>query len=331
MKSKKMKSKILEYKNIKKYIMQKKLILVSIAIIFVLASCKKDTKTTSGTPPAAPRLIFKFKFDSTQVRLNGFGQTDTLMPSNHRGQSPRFNGMSGHYIEMAQSDMTGLGQGVVLYKASEVTTGITTGTFTTAIDFDKCKVVGNNEEFYSVPLSSVPAGTYKWLRVSLAYQNYDITYKSSSIPGNGLGTGTIASFIGYNTYINSYKIKTQTVAVNLNKLQGYWGFETTVLGTTYTAFGQAPSGATTVVNPLFATSPIPAGSCLATGQFRNSGGAFQLFTITGNETKDVVLVVSLSTNKSFEWVEHGGDSYYEPAADTVVDMGIRGLIPFIQP
>ena len=166
----------------------------------------------------------------------------------------------------------------------------------------------------------------------MAYQNYDITYKSSSIPGNGLGTGTIASFVGYNTYINSYSIKTQTVSVNANKLQGYWGFETTVFGTTYTVTGQAPSGATTVVNPLFSTSPIPAGSCLATGQFVNSGGSNQMLTITGNETKDIVVIVSLSTNKSFEWVEHSADNYYEPAAgDTVVDMGIRGLIPFIQP
>ena len=43
---------------------------------------------------------------------------------------------------------------------------------------------------------------------------------------------------------------------------------------------------------------------------------------------------SLSTNNSFEWVEHGGDNYYEPTnnidpltKDTVVDMGIRGMVP----
>jgi hypothetical protein len=178
----------------------------------------------------------------------------------------------------------------------------------------------------------VPAGTYKWLRVSLAYQNYDITYKYTYNSVPYYFTGTVASFIGYSTYINSFKIKTANVAVNANKLQGFWAFETSPTGTATVTQGQAPSGSTTVVNPLFATSPIPAGSCLATGQFVNSGGTSQMLTITGNETKDIVIVVSLSTNKSFEWAEHSGDNYYEPlAGDTVVDMGVRGLIPFIQP
>ena len=313
----------------------KKLVLFSIVAIFAFTSCKKDTKTASGTPPTAPRLIFKFKFDSTQARLNAVGQP-VGVAAGHAAQSPRFNGMSGHYIEMAQSDNTGLGLGAVLYVAPTVTTGITTGTFTNAIDHDKSKTVGNMEEFYSMPLSQVPAGTYKWLRVSLAYQNYDITYKITYAGNPYFFSGTIASFVGYNTYINNYMIKTQQVSVNANKLQGYWGFETTttILGvtTTTTSVGQALPGATTVVNPLFATSPIPAGSCLATGQFVNSGGTAQLLTITGNETKDIVVVVSLSTNKSFEWKENSGDTNFEPlAGDTVVDMGIRGLIPFIQP
>lgn len=312
----------------------KRLVLLSVAAIFAFNSCKKDstTATTSNsTVPAAPRLVFKFRFDSTQARLNGVGQPVGI-PSGHAAQSPRFNGMSGHYIEMAQNDMTGLGQGAVLYKAAEVTTGITTGTYTTAIDFDKARVVGNNEEFYSVPLSQVPAGTYKWLRVSLAYQNYDINYKYTYNSVPYYFTGTVASFIGYNTYINSFKVKTVNVAVNANKLQGFWAFETAPSGTATVTQGQAPSGSTTVVNPLFATSPIPAGSCLATGQFVNNSGSAQMLTITGNETKDIVIVVSLSTNKSFEWIEHSGDNNYEPlAGDTVVDMGVRGLIPFIQP
>lgn len=303
----------------------KKLIALSILSVFVFTNCKKDTKTTTtATPPPAARLIFKFKFDSTQKRLNAVGDSVGI-PAGHQAQSPRFNGMSSHYIEMAQSDMTGLGQGDVLYKAAEVSS---TGTFSTAIDFDKCTVVGNNQEFFSVPLSQVKPGTYKWLRVSLAYQNYDINYKYTSY----FFTGTVASFIGYNTHINSYKIKTQTVAVNADKLQGYWGFETSPAGTPTVITGQAPSGATTVVNPIFATSPIPAGSCVATGQFVNAAGTQQLLTITGKETNDIVITVSLSTNKSFEWAEHSGDTYYEPTAgDTVVDMGIRGLIPFIQP
>src|ERR1700752_4275460 len=103
----------------------KKIVLFSIAVVLAFAGCKKkDTATkTTSTPPPAPRLIFKFTFDSTQIRLNGLGQKDSVIPSNHRAQSPRFNGMSGHYIEMARTDYDSVGKGAVLYVAPSVTTG----------------------------------------------------------------------------------------------------------------------------------------------------------------------------------------------------------------
>ncbi|HMW11520.1 MAG TPA: hypothetical protein PJ987_13870, partial [Bacteroidia bacterium] len=88
--------------------------------------------------------------------------------------------------------------------------------------------------------------------------------------------------------------------------------------------GQAPAGATTVPNPLASTSQIPAGSCVVTGLFSTP------FVVTGNETSDKTITVSISTNKSFEWAEHSTPGVYEPAnGDTVVDMGVRGLIPII--
>ena len=86
--------------------------------------------------------------------------------------------------------------------------------------------------------------------------------------------------------------------------------------------GQAPAGATTVPNPLFASSPIPAGSCVVTGMFASP------LVITGNETSDINIRVSLSTNKSFEWTEVANPGTYDPAdGDVPVDMGIRGMIP----
>jgi hypothetical protein len=78
-----------------------------------------------------------------------------------------------------------------------------------------------------------------------------------------------------------------------------------------------------VPNPLFATSPIPAGSCLVTGEFASP------FTITGNETEDITVVISLSTNNSFEWRDNG-DRLFDPQVDTVVDMGLRGMIPSVE-
>ncbi|HET6243337.1 MAG: hypothetical protein H0V01_11225 [Bacteroidetes bacterium] len=294
-----------------------KLILIAL-VTLAFFGCKKDKDP--DPVKEEPKLIFKFQFDSTQVRLNNFGNVSTI-PSTNSAQSPVFNKMSAHYIELAPTKNTALGQGTVIYKNEETTLG-----GTRAIDFSKAIIKGNGEIFFSIPLKDIPKGNYEWLRVSLAYQNYDIKYKSDIY----YGSGTLASFIGYNTFITSYNIKNQPVQVNENKPQGFWGFETTAYGTTYTSIGQAPPGATTVPNPIASTSPIPAGSCVVTGEFINPQGQTVPLQLLAMTNKDIVITVSLSTNKSFEWKDANMDGWFEPAAgDTVVDMGIRGLIPFI--
>ncbi len=292
-------------------------------VIFVFVSCKKEQNNSSG-----PNLVLKFKFDPTQARLNNLGQPQA-MPAGHAGQSPTFNKMSAHYVELTPTALTAIGGGAVLYRAPETTSG-----GSTAIDFDKSKFAGNNETFFTIPIKNITPGDYEWLRISLAYQNYDVKYYIDTVI-SGITIqqefpGTVASFIGFNTYIKNYTIKNQNVAVNANKKQGYWGFETVVnfggINYPYNATGQAPDGATTVVNPLFATSPIQAGSCLVTGSF--TPGKLK---ITGNETHDVVIEVSLSVNNSFEWIEVVNDGKWAPSkGEAVVDMGIRGMIPKIQ-
>lgn len=317
----------------------KKIISLSLLALVAVTSCKKDTVSTQPAPVPGPQLRFVFKFDNTQARLDNFGHPSTI-PSNHQAQSPVFNSMSSHYVELAPDSLTALGTGVVLYKAPEVAQPA--GSYTSAIDFNQSVVVPEGQVWLSKPLSGIAHGTYKWIRVSLAYQNYDINYtlKAGAYPTYTLtsdynGTGTLASFVGFNTYLTSYKIKTQTVNVNAARLQGYWGFEAPYIygGVTYTTTvsqGQAPAGSTTVVNPLFASSPIPAGSCVETGKFVNPNGVTEPLVITGNETQDITITISLSTNKSFEWVEHTSDTNYNPAnGDTVVDMGLRGLVPIL--
>jgi hypothetical protein len=275
--------------------------------VMVFSSCKKSDDT-----PAVVNVNFVFKFDSTQARLNAVGQP-SVMAAGHAGQSPRFNSMSAHYLELAPSATTALGAGAVLYKAPEVTTG---GAM--AIDFSKSKFAGNNAIFLSVPVKSFAAGTYTWLRLSLAYQNYNVYITTPA----AVIDATVASFIGFNTYLSSFKVKDSTVVVNANKLQGFWALEGQALGFGSVSTGQAPAGATTVPNPLFATSPIPAGSCVVTGAFASP------LVVTGNETSDITVVVSLSTNKSFEWIDTNGNGKYEPLlGESVVDMGIRGMIP----
>lgn len=301
-----------------------------LALLFT--ACTKNDATTEHY------LIFKFKFDATQERLNATGGA-SIMPLGNAAVSPQFNSMSAHYVEISDSDSTKLGKGVILYKAPE---------YDSAIDFENSMVVKEGETFLAVPLSTIAKGSYKWLRVSLAYQNYDVPFRlDTTINGvafNSNYMGTIASFLGYETYIKKYTIKDQSLTINTKKKQGYWGFETTIGngGINYPAVtktGQAPALATTVVNPLFASSPIPDGSCVVTGLFNktvyNKDGTFSLalepLNITGKETQSIIIECSLSTNNSFEWREIVNNGLWDVLkGEQVIDMGIRGMKPIVK-
>ena len=272
----------------------------------LILSCEDNDIQSSQS---GPNLIVKFKFDPNQERLGNLG-TPAGIPSGNAAQSPDFNMMSAHYIELAPTAFTALGDGEVIYKGDETTAG-----GSNAVDFQNAKLVNENETFLSIPLNDVAIGTYEWTRVSLTYQNYNIDFLHNAVDY----TGTLASFVGFNNYITSYAVDQETVTVNGNRAQGYWAFET--LGTV--SDGQA-SG-TTVPNPIANTSPVPAGSCVVTGEFENG------FTITGTETEDVIITLSLSTNNSFEWTEVNADGKFEPnAGEQVVDMGFRGLAPSVE-
>ena len=304
--------------------MNKGIFLGLLLFLSILTGCTKSGTTSTKSPD----LVFIFTFDSTQTRLDSKGQPSPV-PLGNAAQCPQFNSISSHYIELAPNAYTSLGKGAVLYRAAETTAG-----GDNAIDFSKCIFSGNNQMFFSIPVSQVAAGMYQYLRVSLAYQNYHVVFQyDTTIAGTAISqddTGTIASFVGFNTYLTSYLINTQTVNVNANEKQGYWGFESSVniFGNHYltTRTGQSAAGATTVVNPLFASSPIPAGSCVVTAGFNGNN-----LVITGNETRDIVIKVSLSTNKSFEWKDLNNDGKWEPTkGEPVVDMGIRGMNATIQ-
>ena len=302
-----------------------------IAILFGLGSCKKAEQYGCTDPNAInysvlaeeddgtctyesdiPKLIFKFKFDSTQIRYDSFGNVATV-PAEHATQSPSYNAISGHYIEMIPSIWTALGAGEIVYEGENTSAG-----GAEAVDFSKASVVGENEEFHSVPIRGLTAGTYEYVRVSVTYQNYDIIYNALGF--NGLN-GTLASFVGFNTYLETLTVNQQDVVINDNKLQGYWAFESQGTMTE----GQVPTGGITVVNPHFASSPIPPGSCLVTGEFETP------LVITGNETEDITIIISVSTNQSFEWTDADGNGQYDPlSGDIPVDMGLRGLKALVE-
>lgn len=280
-------------------------LLILLVSLFSFFSCEDiDDKAKE------PYLIVKFKFDANQVRLNNLGQPSSV-PAGNAAQSPVFNSISAHYFELAPTAFTQLGNGTVLYHAPETIDG---GDL--AIDFDQAVIVSEDEAFLKIPLRLVAQGNYEYVRVSLAYQDYTISVRNN---GNDY-QGRLASFVGYNTFINSHFIGSNSFPVNGNRLQGYWAFALNDFP--YATSGQAPAGATTVPNPIASTAPIPSGSCVVTGKFTEN------LIINGNENKDIVVTLSLSINNSFEWNEVILDGKYEPSiGESVVDMGLRGLVP----
>ncbi|MCF8713684.1 hypothetical protein JM658_02500 [Joostella atrarenae] len=282
--------------------MKKLALLLSTTLLLI--SCADDD--IDDTRVTKNNLIVKIKFDENQERLDNLGKPSTIAEGN-AAQTPTLNAFSAHYLELAPTATTLLGEGTIIYQGEETTKG-----GDKAIDFSKATLIKNDETFIEIPISEVKTGTYEWVRISASYQNGTIKLLNEGQEYDA----TIAGFIGYNQYIESFDINGNTIEVNDNKLQGFWAFE----AEGYTLTGQAPEGAVTVPNPIFETSPIPQGSCVLTGKFENS------FQITGEETEDIVVTLSFSINNSFEWTEVNNDGKYEPAAgENLIDMGLRGL------
>lgn len=307
-------------------------LLIVLFLLGLSSSCTKPNDPSQGDD--GPMLTFKIKLDPNQTRLNNLAQAQPL-PQGHAGQSPNFSGLSAHKIELVPNVFTPIYGGQLVYAGDETQQG-----GNRAIDFDQATVVNNNEVFVSVPLKNIDPGTYPYIRVSVSYQNYEVLFNINNIQNPLGGTidlrqqrGTVASFVGFNTYINDLKPRNINRTITQNKRQGFWAFETN-LSQPYEPFnnvymGDAPS--TTVVNPLNSTTPIPAGSCIVTGSFDSNAP----LVITGNETNDIVVNLSFSINNSFEWVDSNNNGELDIDAqtgtiETIVDMGLRGLQPSVE-
>lgn len=282
----------------------KKLTIAIVAALILLSSCKDKDESE-------PMLIFKYTFDENGERLDNFGQPATI-PAGNAAQTPDFHKLGVHSIELINYVVSLPTTSTVIYKGESVTVN-----GETAIDFDKQKMVADGEILVKIPIKDIEPGKYTYLRNSLGYQNYNIDFIYND-PTYGLFelNGEFASFVGFRTYIKNYTVGGETVTVNDNKMQGYWGFHVSEpVPTTLT--GQSPT--TTVPNPLDDVSPIPLGSCLVTGAFETP------LEITGNEKEDIVVNVAITINNSFEWQDVNPDGKYEPTEEPVVDMGTRGL------
>lgn len=287
----------------------------------LLGACNKDVTTFN-------KIYFKMAFAEDQARLDNFGNPVTI-PAGHAAQTPDMQKMSVHYIEVLQDSLVQLGDGVILYQSPETSEG-----GERAIDFAASAISEEGTQFASMQIERLPAGTYTYIRASVAYQQYGVLFDLHNVPVLGTlndQTGLIGSFVGYNTYIETLTLDQLSVDIHANKAQGFWAFETqlTDAAAPYNAIytGQAPAGATTVVNPLHATSPIPEGSCVITGRFDPP------LVVEEGETRDLEITLSFSLNQSFEWIESTTNGKWDidatdpESSESVVDMGVRGLIP----
>ncbi len=187
-------------------------------------------------------------------------------------QSPEFNAISAHYFELARTAHTPLGDGTILYHGPETTEG-----GEVAIDFDQALVVKEGEAFLKIPLRLVTQGNYEYVRVSLAYQDYNISVRNDGT----ITKETLSSFVGYNTYINTHFIGSHFFSNQRKSFAGLLGFCFKRLSICY--LGQTLLGQRTVPNPIASSAPIPSGSCVVTGKFPKN------LVINGNENNDVVI------------------------------------------
>jgi len=284
------------------------LVLSFVGLLAFFTGCSKEQDE--------PMLVFKYTFDELGERQDNFGNPASI-PANHAAQTPNFKALGVHSIELINSQPGLPTDQTIVYKGPEIDFNGQNG-----IDFEKELIVEEGEVLVRIPLSEITPGTYNYLRNSLGYQAYNIDFLYTDPTFGPMDLNAdIASFVGFKTYINDFDLGGENIVVNDIVNQGYWAFHLSS-PVSITQTGNAPT--TTVPNPLDAVSPIPLGSCLVTGGFDSP------LVITGEETTDIVVEVAVSINQSFEWEEINQDGKYEPAIETVVDMGTRGLRANIQ-
>jgi hypothetical protein len=79
--------------------MKKSLLILTVIALFAV-SCSKPEEETG------PKLIFKFRFDSTQTRLDNFGQHVASIEVQEIGDNRRYFSLCrAHYIELASDSI----------------------------------------------------------------------------------------------------------------------------------------------------------------------------------------------------------------------------------
>ena len=255
--------------------------------------------------------------------LGNIGEPEPV-PDGHAGQVPNFGKQSIHYIELVETKWVGISEGEVIYNGAQTTKG-----GDSAIDHSKAIIAEEDEIWLSVPLKDIAAGAYRYIRTSVAYQEYSVKWNLNNLDINYPGylvidniTQTDAhftSFLGVNTWIDTVTNNGLTLNVSSNKLQGFFTFATDFgieLIPDDIYWGDGTPGATTVPNPLYETAEIPEGSCIVVGAFPDDGLLIIPDTPENNwdNGTDILLTLRYSVNKSFEWIDLNGNGEWDQYA-----------------
>ena len=336
--------------------MNKFFVIALTALAFV--SCTKGTNERY--------LILKVKFDPTSAPLNDSGFLYAT-PVGNGALTPTYNSMAPAYIELAPD--LGTPDSTVPYKSDFKYTLFSSENATdnfghSGVRYTSLQITKDGEAMVSIPLNTITPGTYRFLRLAVAYQNFDILYKLDSTVSNLYHNGTLypsASFYGmYHASISAFSDSTffdngftvSNYTVNnmppkTVKKSGFYGFETQ-LGTNSFYYPLEKTSTLQVadsvasVNTIYAKVKTPKNASVFTAPFYTIN--FKNYTqdtimtplvITGGETESIIIDCTMITKNSFEWKNDNGNGVWDaysnkPGAknEGVYNFGFRGMKPF---
>jgi len=254
--------------------------------------------------PVFSTLNFSFKFDSLQDRLDNSGMLSSI-PGNHRALSPKNPGFRIGYIELLSDPSTPAGYGVRIFGTGQVSNSFDTG-------YPCCQgVIDENENFSTPYLALQDPTTFNWMRIYFTYTHFDIDYKINGSPYET----SVSGFLAEKSLTYYFEIRDSVYSEYSTKINGEWYLEADTPGYGVVLHGSA---FTASPNILYNTVPTPSNSCVVTCAIDPP----LFFDHPDNKT----ITISLSTNKSFEWIENSDPDFFEPFnGDTIYDFGIRGI------
>lgn len=268
-----------------------------------------DSLWPQNTAPV--QLLFRLHLDSNLA-------SPYILQPGHAAQSPTVLALALEQIELLSEASTLAGKGVMLYTAPQ--TSCAGAQYYLPTNYCKLHLIGDSEIVFSLALNAVPPGTYKWLRLSVAYSEMKIVSRSTS---SGNGPSTFAGFYGESVYLT--KIKTQNSVLfpktTVPKQRRYYMFYQEVFGQALQLEGYAPR------QSIFNENPMPTYNNNIYVEFTDlSGNTAKPLLVTGNETTNLEVQLIFGTDKLFEWQEKTADGIFQPEiGETVYDFGFRNL------